>query len=278
MYVYIVTDLTNEKQYVGASTKPYNSSYLGSGRLIKEAIKRSLNRHENFKKKLLEECDNKCQLNEREDFWIKKLNTLHPNGYNISRKGKRSKLQQNNLGGKYKKLLTQGKRFGSWVIVGAICRDVKSRVQVFCRCDCGFQQLVYANQLVNQKTTQCKKCSSGKTNTTKALANKVYRRILGAMHTSSISPTNILKTYQLQNSVCALTGQKIATTEAAAIRWDGSEEFNSGNTLITTKTMVDHMSGLDGKTFVNLCQSVINNVPKNNAVSIKDFFDRRENQ
>lgn len=39
---------------------------------------------ENFVWVILEECDNREQMIEREKFWIKKLNCKFPNGYNLS--------------------------------------------------------------------------------------------------------------------------------------------------------------------------------------------------
>jgi hypothetical protein len=65
--------------YVGQDTKN-RSSYYGSGLLIKRAIKKF--GKENFKKEILEYCNTKEELNEREVFWIKKLNSKE-NGYNI---------------------------------------------------------------------------------------------------------------------------------------------------------------------------------------------------
>ena len=42
---------------------------------------------ENFNKQIIEKCDNKELLNEREIFWIKELNSFNPNGYNLHEGG-----------------------------------------------------------------------------------------------------------------------------------------------------------------------------------------------
>jgi group I intron endonuclease len=79
MVIYKVTNLLNGMIYVGQDTKNRNS-YYGSGLLIKRAISKF--GKENFIKEILEECSTKEELNKREVYWIKQLNTKE-NGYNI---------------------------------------------------------------------------------------------------------------------------------------------------------------------------------------------------
>lgn len=80
MIIYKTTNLINGKFYIG---QDYNNNpdYLGSGKLLKRAIKKY--GQENFIKEVIEICDSKEQLNEREIFWINETNakTL---GYNIA--------------------------------------------------------------------------------------------------------------------------------------------------------------------------------------------------
>jgi group I intron endonuclease len=84
MIIYKTINLINNKIYVGKLVSN-NEHYYGSGKLIQNAIKKY--GIENFKKEILEECETKEQLSEREKFWIKKLNSIRPNGYNISAGG-----------------------------------------------------------------------------------------------------------------------------------------------------------------------------------------------
>jgi len=84
MHIYLITNLINGKQYVGAERKN-NSEYYGSGKLIKEAIEKS--GRENFKKEILiggEYIDNWEECLKLESVCILSLNTLWPNGYNIT--------------------------------------------------------------------------------------------------------------------------------------------------------------------------------------------------
>lgn len=85
MIIYKTTNLINNKIYVGQD-KNNCPIYLGSGKVLKQAIKKY--GIENFKKEILEFCESKEQLNEREIFWIKKLHAGKRGvGYNIAKGG-----------------------------------------------------------------------------------------------------------------------------------------------------------------------------------------------
>ncbi len=84
--IYITTDLSTGKQYVGDHcTENINDSYLGSGTYLKRAI-RKYGRN-NFSREILEEFETKRGAFEAQERYIKEYNTLVPNGYNISPKG-----------------------------------------------------------------------------------------------------------------------------------------------------------------------------------------------
>lgn len=85
MQIYKITNLINGKIYIGKDTIS-DKNYYGSGLLIK----RSINKHgiENFKKEILEECNNNDELCIREKYWIEKYNSTNSQiGYNISKGG-----------------------------------------------------------------------------------------------------------------------------------------------------------------------------------------------
>jgi group I intron endonuclease len=85
MIIYKTTNEINEKIYIGQD-RYNNPLYIGSGSLLKRAIKKY--GVENFKKEIIEFCSSFKELNEREIFWIKELNSTDPNiGYNIAKGG-----------------------------------------------------------------------------------------------------------------------------------------------------------------------------------------------
>ena len=87
MYIYKITNLINSKLYVGQSSKNINESesYYGSGKIIKRSIEKY--GIENFKKEILCKCDSKEELDTKEIYWIEKLNSMIPIGYNLTNGG-----------------------------------------------------------------------------------------------------------------------------------------------------------------------------------------------
>lgn len=86
-YIYKITCLLDNKSYVGQRTcnKFPDTKYMGSGLLIKRYIRKY--GVENFRKDILEDNITLENLDEREKYWIKKSNTLFPEGLNISTGG-----------------------------------------------------------------------------------------------------------------------------------------------------------------------------------------------
>lgn len=82
--VYEIRNNINNKLYIGQYSGNNFESYYGSGKLIKAAI----NKYglDNFTKTILEECNNKNDLNDREIFWIKEKNSILY-GYNLTEGG-----------------------------------------------------------------------------------------------------------------------------------------------------------------------------------------------
>ena len=84
MIIYKTTNLITGKIYIGQDSKN-NPKYLGSGKYLNLSIKKY--GRENFTKEFLCECSSREELNEKERYWIKELNSKYPNGYNITEGG-----------------------------------------------------------------------------------------------------------------------------------------------------------------------------------------------
>jgi len=84
--IYITTNLITKKQYVGSHyTEKIDDGYLGSGIVLNQSIKKH-GKH-NFKREIIEYCDDLIQARKLEGYYIKKFNTLLPNGYNMNYTG-----------------------------------------------------------------------------------------------------------------------------------------------------------------------------------------------
>jgi group I intron endonuclease len=114
MIIYKTINLINGKIYIGQDTKN-NPNYLGSGKIIKEAIKKYGKK--NFTKEIIEICDSQEELNYREIYWIDKLGSRNNEiGYNILSGGLGStgfkqseesieKIKENNRSDNFKKIM-----------------------------------------------------------------------------------------------------------------------------------------------------------------------------
>ena len=82
-YIYLTTNLVNNKKYIGQHKGKPNDSYLGSGIHIKQAIKKY--GKENFKKEVLEYANSQEELNELEIKIIALHNAVEDkNYYNVA--------------------------------------------------------------------------------------------------------------------------------------------------------------------------------------------------
>jgi len=85
MHVYLITNLINDKKYVGAEKNGNNPEYYGSSWEISKIRKRLGEEKfkENFSKEILiDNISSQEELNEIESYFIIGLDTIAPNGYN----------------------------------------------------------------------------------------------------------------------------------------------------------------------------------------------------
>lgn len=90
-YIYLMTDTTNGKQYVGQhhyDKEELDPNYHGSGRIISKIYKK---RPDSIKEEYIKTCYSQEELDESEKYFIFTLNTLTPNGYNLEEGGKGGK-------------------------------------------------------------------------------------------------------------------------------------------------------------------------------------------
>lgn len=85
-YIYMTTNLINNKKYIGkrkCKCEIDQDEYLGSGKILKYAIKKY--GQKNFSKEILEICEDEAKCNEREKYWISLYDASHnENFYNIA--------------------------------------------------------------------------------------------------------------------------------------------------------------------------------------------------
>lgn len=81
-FIYITTNLLNGKKYIGMCKYSHEKNYLGSGKLLKEAIKKY--GEKNFKREVLEVCETFESMCQSEEKWIEKYDAVNnKNFYNL---------------------------------------------------------------------------------------------------------------------------------------------------------------------------------------------------
>ncbi len=89
-FIYKITNSINSKIYIGQTTQSIKKRWClhkksESCRAISSAIKKY--GADSFKIEIIEECKTLQELNDREAYWIKEINSLSPNGYNLTTGG-----------------------------------------------------------------------------------------------------------------------------------------------------------------------------------------------
>ncbi len=87
--VYLLIDGTNDRHYVGQTTKTLEERFKRHARSKKSLIGRTIRTHgaDNFVSVILKECDSKKELDRWEKHFIKSYDSMSPNGYNFTEGG-----------------------------------------------------------------------------------------------------------------------------------------------------------------------------------------------
>jgi group I intron endonuclease len=85
-FIYLTINKVNGKKYIGMCKNTHGKLYLGSGKLLKQAIKKY--GKENFERVVLQECQTFEELSEAEKIWIDNFNAVEDsNFYNLTTGG-----------------------------------------------------------------------------------------------------------------------------------------------------------------------------------------------
>ena len=183
------------------------------------------------------------------------------------------------MGTKYSSQISVGDQFGSWTVTGDPFTDDKGRAKVEVKCDCGDIHTSEVYNLVKRRSTQCKKCSSGLNPTFRSLSVRSMRSAIAEGTAYDLSPENLSESFSRQANVCALTGAPLSIENSSPVKIDGSLGLVPSNTILVASDIKEKMGGLDAASFIGMCQTVTNIVPTPKShMTVKDFFDRRENQ
>jgi group I intron endonuclease len=82
-FIYLTTNKINGKKYIGMCKNTHRENYIGSGKLLKQAVKKY--GKENFDRVILQECETLDELSQSEIYWINFYNAVEDtNFYNLT--------------------------------------------------------------------------------------------------------------------------------------------------------------------------------------------------
>ncbi len=105
-YIYLTTNIVNNKKYIGQHLGEFTTEYLGSGKILKQALDKY--GKENFTVVLLDIANSKEELDNLEKKYIEEYNALYKdNFYNIHEGGTGGNTKQGYSFDEYKKYISK---------------------------------------------------------------------------------------------------------------------------------------------------------------------------
>lgn len=126
--IYLIRNVINGKCYVGQTIQRPEDRFKQHLKLLKtnenQLISKAIRKYgrKSFELIILETSIPEEKLNEREIYYIQKLGTLHPNGYNLSEGGQKAKRQP--------VLLEKEFTILNWINEGKSLREIASKLGV----------------------------------------------------------------------------------------------------------------------------------------------------
>jgi len=89
MIVYLAVNRVNGKAYVGQTSRTLNYRRSGHKNVHRQVFHTALRKHgfDNFNWAILDQCETRDELNTREQYWIERLGSIAPVGYNVAHGG-----------------------------------------------------------------------------------------------------------------------------------------------------------------------------------------------
>jgi hypothetical protein len=178
--VYQITNIINGKTYIGAhATHDVNDGYMGSGFLIRNAIKK--HGVQNFVKTILHECASIDEMYTKERDIVTPEFVARRDTYNVKVGGlgcsqhslevlqkisrnckkamtpeRRAQIAQQMQGTqKPLRCCSIGDTFGRWIVESRSHRSSSGHTYVWCVCECGTRKAIDASSLVTGLSTSC---------------------------------------------------------------------------------------------------------------------------
>jgi hypothetical protein len=191
---------------------------------------------------------------------------------------------------KYKDTFHVSQKFGKWTITdNNIIPDVKSKEsQVKCKCDCGYEKLVYCLTLIKGQSTACFNCGHGNKGESNAkwkgykevpgsFINRITSRSKKSNREVEINAKDVYELWTKQNKKCALSGLSINFTNvnkgtpdkpwskydlictASLDRIDSNKGYTKDNVQLVHKDVNMIKKEYDQNYFLKLCQLITEN-------------------